>query len=286
MQVNDSQYLNFIQQGLALARQLPPHFSRYANKVYTTHQHLLVLVLKQKLKTTYRGIIELLNICPAVCKRISLTQVPHHTTLIKFAKKLNGKLLSLLFTQRKAHTVAVDATGFEMEMRSFYFRTVWNSERMWKTHEFTKLSIAIDTTQQTILRYVIRRKRRHDTLDFQRLVRDLDVAYVVADKGYDSKKNRNFVLHTLHAMPIIPMRWHRNFYGYNKGKRKINGENYHQRSKVETVFSVIKRKYGSVLRARSFAAQQVEVICKLIAYNVDRMTTLSMLLIRGFQQSL
>jgi len=33
---------------------------------------------------------------------------------------------------------------------------------------------------------------------------------------------------------------------------------------------VIKRKYGSVLRNKSFATQQVEIISKLIAYNLDR----------------
>ena len=161
----------------------------------------------------------------------------------------------------------------------------WNSDRKAKMKEYTKLSIAIDTDKQTILAYHIRRKLRNDTIDFKELLRELDIDYVVADKGYDSKENRAYVLYKKQALPIIPVRNHRNFYGYLRGLRKIDGSRYHQRSKVETVFSVLKRKYGSVLRSRSFAGQQVELVCKLVAYNADRRAALYLWLIRGFQQS-
>ena len=57
----------------------------------------------------------------------------------------------------------------------------------------------------------------------------------------------------------------------NKAKEIYNDKIYHQRSKVETIFSVIKRKYGSTLRSKSFAMQKKEVICKLIAYNLERL---------------
>jgi len=35
-----------------------------------------------------------------------------------------GRLLSI----RKATTVAVDGTGFEMESKSYYYRTAWNQD--------------------------------------------------------------------------------------------------------------------------------------------------------------
>jgi len=56
---------------------------------------------------------------------------------------------------------------------------------------------------------------------------------------------------------------------------------YHQRSKIETVFSAIKRKYGSVLRNKSFATQQAELISKLITYNLDRKLNYLLLIIEG-----
>jgi len=55
-------------------------------------------------------------------------------------------------------------------------------------------------------------------------------------------------------------------------KRQFDEKTYHQRSKVETIFSSIKRKYGSNLRARDFFSQKKEILCKLIAYNIDRIT--------------
>ena len=80
--------------------------------------------------------------------------------------------------------------------------------------------------------------------------------------------------------------------------RKISGRNYeragvplifdkkiyHQRSKVETVFSVIKRKYGSWILSKSFETQKKELLFRLIAYNIDRKLILS-LVILGFHQS-
>ena len=60
---------------------------------------------------------------------------------------------------------------------------------------------------------------------------------------------------------------------------------YHQRNKVESIFSVIKKKYGSRLRARTFSSQKKEVLCKLVAYNVDKLSTFCYLVFRGFQQS-
>jgi len=148
-----------------------------------------------------------------------------------------------------------------------------------------KLSIAIDTDKQLILTHKTRRKLRHDVKDFKHLLEDIKLKRVVADKGYDSKKNRRFVINKLKAIPIIPVRHHTNFYGYIKNNRKIDGKPYHQRSKVETVFSVIKRKYGSVLKCRSYATQNVELISKLITYNLDRHLNYLLLLIRGLHQS-
>ena len=189
--------------------------------------------------------------------------------MARFGKRI-AKIIHLALNLDKANTVAVDATGFELESKSYYYRNVWNSHKKQKTRQYMKLSIAIDTEKQLIMKHKIRRKIRHDTINFKKLLNGLSAKRVIADKGYDSWENRKLVLNKLKAVPIIPVRNHTNFYGYFKHGRKIDGSIYHQRSKVETIFSVIKRKYGSVLRARSFVTQKVEIIGKLIAYNLDR----------------
>ncbi len=273
-------YLKFIDNALELAQKLPKYFSKFSNKIYCNHQKLAVYILMQKLKLTTRGIVAYLRSNPDARLHLGLFHVPVHTTIVRFYAKIKNSIGSML-DLRQATTVAVDATGFEMEAKSFYYRTRWNSERQWKTKRHMKLSIAIDTAKQLILTYKIRRKPRHDTKDFKLLLKDIVCTHVVADKGYDDHKLRRFVFHTLKATPIIPKRRSHHFYGYIRGKQKIDGKNYHQRSKVETVFSVIKRKYGSVLRCKSYATQQTELISKMITYNLDRRLNYLLLIIKG-----
>jgi transposase len=43
---------------------------------------------------------------------------------------------------------------------------------------------------------------------------------------------------------------------------------YHQRSNVETTFSMIKAKFGDSLRSKSEVGQLNEGLCKVIAHNL------------------
>lgn len=276
-------YLNLIDEALELAKKIPRYFSKFSNHIYCDQQKFVIVILMQKLKFTTRGVISFLRNNPGLCSEFDLFIVPMHTTIVRFFAKIKN-FIGLLLDIKQANTVAVDATGFELEAKSFYYRNI--NKQLFpgfirKTKQYMKLSVAVDTEKQLILNYKIRKKFRHDTLDFKNLIEGLNVKYVVADKGYDSWKNRNFVIRKLKATPIIPVRNYTNFYGYSAIQKKIDGKNYHQRSKVETVFSVIKRRYGSVLRCRSFATQKVELISKLIVYNLDRKLNYLLLIFEG-----
>lgn len=43
---------------------------------------------------------------------------------------------------------------------------------------------------------------------------------------------------------------------------------YHQRSNVETTFSMIKAKFGGFVRSKAPIAQRNEVLCKVLAHNL------------------
>lgn len=45
-------------------------------------------------------------------------------------------------------------------------------------------------------------------------------------------------------------------------------EHYHLRSNVESTFSAVKRKFGDGLKSKNFVAQENELLCKIIAYNM------------------
>ena len=145
-----------------------------------------------------------------------------------------------------------------------------------------KLSIAVDMDKQLILTQKIRKSRAHDTRDFKFLTKELKCKHIVADKGYDSISNRNFVARNIKARPHIPYR--RNSGIAKRGRLIIpmlDKKLYNRRPIIENIFFCIKRKYGSVLRNRSYATQKAELISKLIAHNVDRMQYYILLILRG-----
>lgn len=97
----------------------------------------------------------------------------------------------------------------------------------------------------------------------------------VMDKAYDSEDIHELVWDTLNSCSLVPVR--------NRKRKRISGyyrrrmahsfdeEKYHQRNKVETVFSVLKRKFGEALKARQYRQQIKEIKIKVILYNISKM---------------
>ena len=273
MDKKESKYLSFIDKALELCKEIPRYFSKFSNKIFCNHQKLVLLILKQKLRTTYRDLVEILKISN-IPLYIGLKRIPHHTTLVKFVKKIKLRLLNFLLPNKSANVVGIDATGFSVKNRSKHYemRTALTSYR-----KYMKLSIIADLDKQLIMNQSIHKSPRHDNKDFMILMHDIKAKIVCADKGYDSNENHRFIMHDLKAKSLIAIKdygdkKHRNWRkDWRKiAKRHFDKKEYNQRSKVETIFSCVKRKYGSRLRARDFYSQKKEVLCKLIAYNIDR----------------
>jgi hypothetical protein len=104
------------------------------------------------------------------------------------------------------------------------------------------------------------------------------------DKGYDSEDIHELIHDTLSSCSLIPVR--------NRKRKRISGyyrrriaqsfdeEKYHQRNKVETVFSVLKQRFGESLKARKYRLQIKEIKIKVILYNLSRMiSTFSFLIL-------
>jgi hypothetical protein len=45
-------------------------------------------------------------------------------------------------------------------------------------------------------------------------------------------------------------------------------KHYHQRSNVESTFSMLKRKFGDSVRSKTDVAMKNEVLCKILAHNL------------------
>jgi transposase len=79
------------------------------------------------------------------------------------------------------------------------------------------------------------------------------------DKGYDSEKIHELTRDKLGSTAMIPLRKLERKRIKGRSRRKIKHEFgeclYHQRNLVETMFSVLKRKYGESLCARKYRNQ-------------------------------
>lgn len=290
MNVDSSKFLFFINVAVELCQCLPLYFSKYSRKDFTVHQLLILLVLKQKLKCSYDDLIDDLKTRPLVVQLIGLKRIPDSSTLKKFAKRIKARIIYFMFEDNGKQInkinlkLAVDATGVHLEDGSFHYRKRLGLPS--KTRKNIKLSAAIDTQTQLVTAVKLRKSKAHDNKDFITLLRKSSaikpIKIVVADKGYDAEKNHKFCHEKLNAECIIPPREktnkkHRTRGRYRKKLRHgYSKKKYHQRSKIESVFFVIKRLFGAVLYSKEWHTQKIEILCKIIAYNAHRLTKLRM----------
>jgi hypothetical protein len=140
-----------------------------------------------------------------------------------------------------------------------------------------------DLTTQLVLAVKIRKKARHDNVDFKptvkRVARFITIDTVIGDKGFDAQKNHTLV-HEFGALLITPLRnkdvpvWKTKGEDRKNLKRHFPKKKYNKRSKKETVWSVVKQKFGDAVTALTFHMQKIELLCKYLAYNIDRILTL------------
>jgi len=260
---------------------IPLYSSKFSRKDYNQHQLLALLVFKEYLGVRYREIIELVEVMDAIQILLGITRIPHFTTLCKFSSRISSTALSQVskqassFSHRgrgRVSTIAIDSTGFSTEYFSYYY-----SVRTEKTRkDFIKISLAVDTEKQTILGDKITKSRQHDTKHVKPLLRNTSkkAECYVLDRGYDSEQIHLQIRTELQAKSIIPIRnWNAD---YVKGEfRKEMSDNfdrirYGQRNKVETVFSVIKRRFGDQIKSRQLRSQVKELKLKCIRLILEK----------------
>ena len=112
-------------------------------------------------------------------------------------------------------------------------------------------------------------------------VENFNVKEVSADKAYLSKDNL-WAIHKVGATPLIPFKensvrsvanhkldpvWAERF-DHWKGEPDDFDAHYHQRSNVESTFSMIKRKFGGWVRSKTPVAMINEGLSKIVAHNL------------------
>ena len=76
-------YLRFIDTSLETVQssRLSLYSSKYSKHVYTQHQLLVLVLLKEYISTDYRDFVELIDLMSDIKEKLDLDKIPHFTTL-------------------------------------------------------------------------------------------------------------------------------------------------------------------------------------------------------------
>ncbi len=282
--------------------------SKYSNRLFTNYQHIVLLILKQKSCAGYECFIEEeLAEWPHVVEAIGLKSIPSPDTLNKFAKRIKQTVLELVLLQATARTgikklvLGQDGTGFKARKISHYYvfrleyfqrknkKNKGRPSKKRKKKKYIYVQIMVELRTQLPIAVLITRKPADDYNKFEPVARKViklgkSIKIVILDKGYDAEKVHEFIREVLGADSIIPARnedvpVYKTSGKYRKlMKRGYSKKKYHQRSKNETVNSVVKRKWGDGTLALDWRLQNKEILFRLLLYAARRFTSIVFLL--------
>ena len=266
---------------------LPLHSSKFSNKIYSNFQHLYLLVYKQFRKFTYEELLTDIADNGSLRAYLGLNKLPHYTTLIKFAQRLPFKILEklvLAFKQLipKTRKVTLDSTGISLDNASpHYCKRIGLPV---KKRPFMKTSFIFDIEHYLILLCKLRKNKRHDSVDAKPMIKKLSKHYepdiFYADRAYDDNNIFKLVFEELDAYPLILQKRldipkHKRKGEYRKLTYDVfdYGE-YLQRNKGETGNAMFKKRFGASTRARKDRLQKIEIMFRVVAFNIDRLLRL------------
>jgi hypothetical protein len=182
----------------------------------------------------------------------------------------------------RVSTAAIDSTGLECSAASGYFvRRRKRVGEAWNRviyHRYPKLGVVCDIENHFIFAYEARRGPKPDVNEFkshvQQTLKRIRVTTILADAGYDSESNHVFARDQHRIRSVIPPKHGRPTTKPATGRYRrqmqvrFNRPAYRQRSQVETVISMIKRRQGSYVRGRTYHSQCRDLRLMVLTHNV------------------
>lgn len=182
---------------------------------------------------------------------------------------------------------AADSSGFSTSVFDRWYDEKYGSQSAkpaQRHRKFLKAHVMVGVRTHAVVSVEITNGDAHDSPYLPALLASTAPRFVMrevsADKGYLSHDNlAEIVKHG--AEPFIPFKsnskdstrdalWHRMFHFFQMEREKFNAH-YHKRSNVETVFSMVKAKFGNSVRSKTDTAQKNEILLKLLCHNLCRL---------------
>ncbi|HZQ29118.1 MAG TPA: transposase [Acidimicrobiales bacterium] len=174
---------------------------------------------------------------------------------------------------------AVDSSGFSTSRFIRWFNKKYGRET--DNREWVKLHLMCGVNTHVVTSAEVSGWAANDTTFFRPLLEStaehFAIGDVSADKAYLSHANADAV-ERLGGTPLVPFKantrvptgdgaWERMWHLFSYSRPEFLAR-YHQRSNVETVFSMIKGKFGDSVMSKSDTGQMNEALCKVLAHNL------------------
>lgn len=250
---------------------------------FTQSQLLTMLVLRAYLKTTCRGVIEILETSDQLQKRLKPKRLPHYSTLKYFADRsqvleIIDKMLADIIKEFSpdAEEATLDSTGMETSSMSAHYRTRSGKSRK----KYVKLSVCVLVGTMLPAGLVVSWGPYNDKREAKPLLAKTKSVTqpqrLFADKGYDAEWVHEFCREDWDVESIIPPAVHRSdgsvggHYRSQMTDEVLKEKGYGKRWIVESFMSGLKRTTGSGLSARSEKALFVEAGLRVLACALRR----------------
>jgi hypothetical protein len=269
---------------LRIARKYVAAYSHQNSPQKFTQEQLLTgLILRAYLKTTYRGLIEFLEVSDAVRQRMGLTSIPHFSTLKKFADRSSvldivDVMLHELVQQfaLDAEEAAIDSTGMETTSASAHFQSRSGKQRT----KYVKLSVCVLAGSLIPSGLAVSWGPCNDKVEAPEVLAKAATSSqpktLFADAGYDAEWVHEFCRENWQVHSVIKPAVHRTDGGLNGTYRsEMTAENlkekgYGRRWLVESYMSGLKRTTGGALTARNERSLFIEAALRVLAYALRR----------------
>jgi hypothetical protein len=250
---------------------LPLHSNKTGNKEFTNYQRVSLIILFRRSKKSLRDFVEELKESKWI-SWLQLLRIPSKSTLHYWIKQFEMKTIRQLFNiikPKKSKLTAIDGTGFDSFHRSRHYE-----KRVGFTHTpYSKVDLFVDVKSKTVIDFSLVTHHQHDIVSAKKFVKrnSLKNIIVLCDKGYDCEEFHRQIFDKggkLYA-PVrkssrkIPKGWFR--------KKCLDlPEFMGQRSIIECINAVLKRRFITHLRCKSSNMKKREFAWSMIVYNLTR----------------
>lgn len=254
---------------------LPLHFNHKGNKQFDNLQRISLIILFRRSRKSLRDFVRELQESKWT-SWLGLMKIPSKSTLHSWIELFKMKTIRQLFNLIKpkgSKLTAIDGTGFDSYHRSRHYEKRAGLEGM----PYAKVDLFVDVESKQIIDFSLVTHHQHDIIAAKQFAKrnSLKGIEILCDGGYDSEGFHRQVFDKggkLYA-PVRKMNKNSNKKfptGWFRKQCLTLPDYMGQRSIIECINAVLKRRFISCLRSKKSNMKKREFAWSMIVYNLTK----------------